>query len=516
MSAELVLAIIATVDLGVKYGKDLRRACSALKKANEEIWERILRLENSWLKLEYQLKVVRDIHLLMSQKHQELYNRTLRMLLSKLHIVNLKLMSLVEPGGSLRTRLMYAWKKEGIDEAIDELEVWQRTVDQSWFLGMRIANPLVDAALATNHTSTAVFTTTTSAIRTGLIPALLPPTVVSGLRLDYGEIASMAVKDVAFSEARIARRIYQSGESSYILNDITTAQGPGGSRECRQQMIRDTRELAKRLQNDDPETFGLLGCKGFSMEPMSPKITMVFRVPPSLGDPRSLRDLLLNAQSPPSLTQRLYMAKDLAKSVGYVHTFGFVHKNVRPESVLSFSPADLRQRSTFLVGLDNFRKEEGNTERVGDSFVERNLYRHPSRQGSSPTCHYIMQHDIYSLGVCLLEVGLWKSFIEYPKTDGEMAPQWSSVLGMPKDLNPLQAIQYLCSDAKKHLVSLAQDELPQCMGSKYTDVIVTCLTCLDPENKDFGDEKEFQDEDGIDVGVRYIEKVLLRLNALDF
>ncbi|ROV91620.1 hypothetical protein VSDG_07953 [Cytospora chrysosperma] len=148
---------------------------------------------------------------------------------------------------------------------------------------MRIADPLVDAALATNHTSMAVFTTTTSAIRTGLIPALLPPTVVSGLRLDYGEIASMAVKDVAFSEARIARRIYQSGEtSSYILNDITTSQGPGGSRECRQQMIRDTRELAKRLQNDDPETSGLLGCKGFSMEPMSPKITMVFRVPPSL------------------------------------------------------------------------------------------------------------------------------------------------------------------------------------------------------------------------------------------
>lgn len=78
---------------------------------------------------------------------------------------------------------------------------------------------------------------------------------------------------------------------------------------------------------------------------------------------------------------------------------------------------------------------------------------------------------------------------------------------MPKDLKPLQAIQYLCSDAKKNLVSLAQDELPQCMGSKYTDVVVACLTCLDPENKDLGDEKESQDENEIDVGVRYIVKV---------
>jgi hypothetical protein len=496
----------------------LRRAYSTFENASEEIWERILRLENSWLKLEYQLNVVRDIHSLMSQNHQELYKRTLRMLLSKLDIVNSKLMSLVSHDDSLCARLTYAWKKEGLDEAINELEVWQRTADQSWFLGMRIASPLVDVALPTNRTSTAVSTTTTSAIRAGLIPALPPRTIVSGLKLDYGDISSMAVKDVAFSEARIASRINQSGESAfYILNDIIPAPGPGGSEGFRRQAIRrNARELASRLQNDDPGTFGLLACKGFTMDPASPKITMVFRVPPSLGNPQSLRDLLLNAQGPPSLTQRLYMAKDLAKSVGYVHTFGFVHKNI-------------------LVGLDNFRKEEGNTENIGDNFVERNLYRHPSRQGSSPTCRYIMQHDIYSLGVCLLEIGLWKSFIEYPRKNGKMMPQWSSVLGIPKDLNPVQAIQYLCSNAKKNLVSLAQDELPQYMGWKYTDVVMTCLTCLDPENEDFGDEEEFQDEEGILVGVRYIEKVgrrhvevckievltddiqvLLRLNSMEF
>jgi hypothetical protein len=45
------------------------------------------------------------------------------------------------------------------------------------------------------------------------------------------------------------------------------------------------------------------------------------------------------------------------------------------------------------------------------------------------------------------------------------------------------------------------------MGTKYTQVVETCLTCLDPENTDFGDEEEFQDADGILVGVRYIEKV---------
>jgi hypothetical protein len=39
------------------------------------------------------------------------------------------------------------------------------------------------------------------------------------------------------------------------------------------------------------------------------------------------------------------------------------------------------------------------------------------------------------------------------------------------------------------------------------EVVVSCLTCLDKGNKDFGDESEFLDTDGILVGVRYVEKV---------
>jgi hypothetical protein len=44
------------------------------------------------------------------------------------------------------------------------------------------------------------------------------------------------------------------------------------------------------------------------------------------------------------------------------------------------------------------------------------------------------------------------------------------------------------------------------MGTSYGRVVETCLTCLDKDNVDFGDEKEFQDDDGVAVGVRYIEK----------
>lgn len=44
--------------------------------------------------------------------------------------------------------------------------------------------------------------------------------------------------------------------------------------------------------------------------------------------------------------------------------------------------------------------------RMGDNLMDRNFYRHPNRQGESPKDIYVMQHDIYSLGICLLEIGL--------------------------------------------------------------------------------------------------------------
>lgn len=53
------------------------------------------------------------------------------------------------------------------------------------------------------------------------------------------------------------------------------------------------------------------------------------------------------------------------------------------------------------------------------------------------------------------------------------------------------------------------------MGERYTAVVVTCLTCLDDDNVDFADhDADMKDEDGILIGVKYIEKVLMRLDSI--
>jgi hypothetical protein len=112
-----------------------------------------------------------------------------------------------------------------------------------------------------------------------------------------------------------------------------------------------------------------------------------------------------------------------------------------------------------------------------------------------------MQHDIYSLGVCLLEIGLWTFFVQYTSpTSGPIQSQdYKFGAEIPDTTSYPEFV-------KEQLLSLARDQLRRHMGSKYANIIQTCLTCLDMRNEDFGDESEFQDRDGVLIAVRYIEK----------
>ncbi len=45
--------------------------------------------------------------------------------------------------------------------------------------------------------------------------------------------------------------------------------------------------------------------------------------------------------------------------------------------------------------------------------------------------HYQMQHDIYSLGVVLLEIGLWTSFVTYAEDLEDEIPDPAPLLITP-------------------------------------------------------------------------------------
>ncbi|KAL5363913.1 hypothetical protein BJX96DRAFT_156426 [Aspergillus floccosus] len=500
-------SIIQTVDLCLRWGATLVRICSSIKNAETDIAERLLRVKNYWIRVEVQLKLVQSIADTLDPDHQKVQNETLELLVSKLRIAVGRIESVTKgrdfdsPDARVR-RWKYALFQQKIDGAIEDLQLWQQIFDPSWYLIMKTAASLIDVKLGTFASSTAAGShtpiTSAQALRKALDPA-----AAGSVRIFLPEdgIRALYIQDIPFCSAQLAQR--GNPEKALILEKVD----PDESFDVKQ-FERDVRDLAKKLVHCDPFVFGLLNCKGVVRHydggvrgsVVLTSFTIVFRTPPGLSQPRSLRSCIRDVQKPDSLSDRVRLANELARSVSYVHTFGLVHKNVRPETVLLLNGKESSVGSLFLIGFDTFRKTEGKTSRRGVSAWEQCLYQHSSRTGPIARHDYVMQHDIYSLGVCLLEIGLWTSFVEY---DEQGSPRPASILGDDFSM-----------DMKELLVSLAQGELRSIMGTMYSEVVVTCLTSLDPDNVDFGDESEFQDEDGIQVGVRYIEKVASRLQSI--
>ncbi|KAI1752060.1 hypothetical protein F4782DRAFT_540595 [Xylaria castorea] len=504
--AELPLAIIGVVDLCFKYGKRLLDLCAAFRGAEQELIERIVRIETGWLRIAKQLEFMQRVEGLMDTYHRNISEMTLEILQSKLKVVTLKLervMRIPDEDGDTKCstesnatvtprRWKYALLKESIDKAVEELETWQHTADPSWYLILKIASSQIDQALVRDNEGTTTSFPATKTIRAGLRNVSSDET--AGVFLPSGELEKMTTADIPFCDAQAATRITK-------VHAIK----------------RDLRDRARKLSHDNPLDFSLLSCKGVIEQvdaripgmPARVTFTMIFRTPPHLSNPRSLRDQLVSESEEIGLSDKFDIARQMATSISYVHTFGFVHKNIRPETIITFTePRVSSSPVAFLIGFGSFRKDEGMTYRIGDDNWQKNLYRHPSRQGLNPNDEYIMQHDIYSLGVCLLEMGLGKSFVSF-NTEHNYSIM-SPILGLQSGNTSLTEPDAL----KEHLVGLACEELPRYMGRRYAAVVNTCLTCLDHDNTDFGDEQEFLDGDGVLVGVRYIEKVLSQLNAI--
>lgn len=262
----------------------------------------------------------------------------------------------------------------------------------------------------------------------------------------------------------------------------------------------DVLELAIILAKIDPSRFVLLRCHGAIKHQDSgddpSAYDLLLDAPSNATAFRSLRDALESTLSEYPLNERIEIAVGTARAVSFLHAFHFVHKNIRPENIIIFRSGSLKLGNPFPVGFERFRKEDTDSFRSGDVIWQKNLYRHPQRRGEWPHEKFTMKHDVYSLGVILLELGLSKSFVDSP--DG---------LGI-SDLILRNRQFGKPWEIKRKLVALARTELPNTFGQKYSEVVIACLTCLDEDSESFGNGRNFEeDQDGVLVGVQYIEKV---------
>ncbi|KAI4104323.1 MAG: hypothetical protein L6R37_003320 [Teloschistes peruensis] len=193
-------------------------------------------------------------------------------------------------------------------------------------------------------------------------------------------------------------------------------EGLGGSEaeDMNFRLDRRVNQLASLLATSGSNALGTLPFKGFVKEADQRHYAFLFNVPEGMGEasPDSLHDMI---ESPVlgrlwSLSARFKLASDLATIMGGFHMFEWVVKGFQSQSVVfckSLSEKAPQLSKPFLAGFEYIRPISGST--VGqplDLSGKNVLYCHPDLQ-AEPNIEFSKIHDLYSLGVVLLEIGLW-------------------------------------------------------------------------------------------------------------
>jgi hypothetical protein len=381
------------------------RRCQAYRHAEEEARELLLSIEHNWIKTEAQISILKRISNSLNVQYRDIQARVLSELEGKLKTATLTMDQLIagekdkdmdfpEMTKALRKmapmkKVKYAFKKDSLEKIIEELENWQRRFDPSWMLIIRMTDVKIDQQLSQEEKKPwkTNFIMAAKGVRDAARESISTPAPggsvwISADILDYEETP------IPFSPALLCRL---SDSKEHVLVDTMTCNPIADMTRT----TRDVRKLARILSKVDPATFGLLACRGVvkaSIEDVAPNglefnaFKFLFSIPPSLKSPKSLRTLLIESDSTCPLNSRFDLAKQLTNSVLFVHNSQFVHKNIRPETIIVFENDSAKIGSSFLVGFEKFRPAEGRTYRTSDGIWQHDLCTFlPSLTPPSPT-----------------------------------------------------------------------------------------------------------------------------------
>lgn len=262
--------------------------------------------------------------------------------------------------------------------------------------------------------------------------------------------------------------------------------------------------LSNFLSLADPVTTGILASAGYFPDPQMYRFGLLLKIPRGYGlfrqtghpdEPVTLRSIIAQgtpaASDPTKITYtpkhtldaRVSTASMVAVALFFLHSYGWVHENLRTSNVLmltetqrlqcgaeSSSPSYLGR--PFLVGFEGARSKDGiysiGGYETAASEVEKfasDLFQHPDRQGrpENDQPRYQMNHDMYSLGVVLLEIGLWLP------------------LHKDRSLRKLREQKFDNNEeryagVRKVLIQLAREKLAVALGQRYQSIVLKCLS----------------------------------------
>jgi hypothetical protein len=248
------------------------------------------------------------------------------------------------------------------------------------------------------------------------------------------------------------------------------------------------KKLATLLGSEHkPEEFRAPRCLGYfdDQNDSQSRYGFIYEKPdnvPSETKPVSLLELI-KTKHKPSLTKRIALAHALARCLMYLHSVNWLHKGLRSNSVVFFTPP--REEADYgapcLSGFDYARPDlpEEVTEPPA-AHSENDIYRHPNVLGNSSS-RSKKSHDIYSLGVVLIEIAYWQRIDSIVNLSESLKAARKEVRGVKEML----------------LGEKYMKEIEGSVGEIYQEVVRKCLT----GGKELGSSDDrFADETDKNIG----------------
>lgn len=206
----------------------------------------------------------------------------------------------------------------------------------------------------------------------------------------------------------------------------------------------------------------------------TPSISRILE-PNQMATPHTLLSFLQHAadsdsSNMPSLEDRFRLAFNLASTVLHLHAKGLTHRNINSNNIffiihsISSKPDGGKLWKTGVIRrpcLTSFDQCDEDLINPHQEPLISSIYRHPRVERGQRTI-YRPAHDIYSLGLILLEIGLW----------------------MP--ISSLWKTKYARMDFKLRLQTIYIKKLAAKCGSSYMRVVDYCLRAADGNTQAHG------------------------------
>ncbi|MCJ1380224.1 hypothetical protein MMC17_003327 [Xylographa soralifera] len=252
---------------------------------------------------------------------------------------------------------------------------------------------------------------------------------------------------------------------------------------------------------------GLLRLQGWTVDADKSRCAYVYELPPSHLmpsmahdnlQPRSLLSFLQNGgdtdtNNMPSLENRFRLARNIAACMMLLHAKGITHRNVNSNNIVFFVDgksiaSDEKVWKSRLIRTPYLTAFHQRALTIPTSVPDptfASIYQHPNL-GYSNQEPYRYAHDQYSLGLILLEIGLWMPIGKFWK---------------PK---------YTRHDFKTRLQDIYLKKLSAKCGDGYMKVVLHCLTAVERDPSSDQNDR-LQSNSKSDIELRFHQTIIVPL-----